>query len=108
MPPLIDPLEAAGLLREMEANEAEAKAREDEINRRRSNPALPLLMLVKKKSAKLGFDVGKVGPSGLGGVDVFVTTDEGETWAKSAEVSSVTLSGKRMKLLFFTADMLWN
>jgi hypothetical protein len=42
--------------------------------------ALPPLRIVNKKQVKLDFEVTEYGPSGLGSVDVFVTTDEGATW----------------------------
>jgi hypothetical protein len=44
---------------------------------------LPPLQIVNRKQATLDFDVTRVGPSGVGGVDLYVTTDEGETWEKS-------------------------
>jgi RNA polymerase sigma factor (sigma-70 family) len=43
---------------------------------------LPPLRILNKELAKLDFEVGRVGPSGLGGVDVYVTTDEGASWEK--------------------------
>lgn len=52
---------------------------------------LPPLQIVNKKQIKLGFDVAKFGPSGLGSVDVYVTTDEGASWEKSAGEVSVSL-----------------
>jgi hypothetical protein len=42
--------------------------------------ALPDLQYVNKRQVKLEFDVSKVGPSGLGGVEVYMTSDEGLTW----------------------------
>lgn len=45
--------------------------------------ALPQLQIVNKKQMKLAFDVTRVGPSGLGAVDVYVTEDEGGTWEKA-------------------------
>jgi hypothetical protein len=42
--------------------------------------ALPGLQYTNKRQVKLEFDVSKVGPSGLGGVEVYMTTDEGLTW----------------------------
>jgi hypothetical protein len=42
--------------------------------------ALPDLQYTNKRQVKLEFDVSKVGPSGLGGVEVYMTTDEGLTW----------------------------
>ena len=53
--------------------------------------ALPSLQIVNKKSLKVGFDVSKVGPSGLGSVDVYETTDEGATWNKSTVDSAASL-----------------
>jgi hypothetical protein len=38
------------------------------------------VQIVNKRQVKLEFDVAKFGPSGLGGVDVYVTTDDGATW----------------------------
>jgi hypothetical protein len=45
-----------------------------------SHSGMPPLQIVNKKQVKLEFDVDKFGPSGLGGVDVYVTTDDGATW----------------------------
>jgi hypothetical protein len=42
--------------------------------------ALPDLQYVNKKQVKLEFDVSRIGPSGLGGVEVYLTADEGLTW----------------------------
>lgn len=53
--------------------------------------SLPALQIVNKRQIKLGFDVSKVGPSGLGTVDVYVTTDEGATWEKSTADPAVSL-----------------
>jgi hypothetical protein len=47
--------------------------------------------IVNKNQAKIVFQVGKYGPSGLGSVDVYVTTDDGATWALSPGDRSVTL-----------------
>jgi hypothetical protein len=44
---------------------------------------LPPVQIVNHRSVKLEFDVGKYGPSGLGGADVFVTTNDGTTWDPS-------------------------
>jgi hypothetical protein len=52
---------------------------------------LPPLQIVNKKQVRLEFDVGKFGPSGLGGVDVYVTTDDGATWEKSIADPNVVL-----------------
>jgi hypothetical protein len=42
--------------------------------------ALPPLRIVNKKLVKLDFEVAEYGPSGVGSVDVYVTTDEGANW----------------------------
>src|SRR5262249_50235952 len=42
--------------------------------------ALPGVQLVNKKEVKLDFDVTKLGPSGLGSVEVYVTNDDGASW----------------------------
>jgi hypothetical protein len=49
------------------------------------------LRIVNKKQVKLDFQVAKFGPSGLGGVDVYMTTDEGATWEKAASDPHVSL-----------------
>jgi hypothetical protein len=38
--------------------------------------------IVKADKVRLDFTVGKVGPSGLGNADVYVTRDRGNTWSK--------------------------
>lgn len=43
---------------------------------------MPDLKIVNKRQMKLDFEVAKFGPSGLGRVNVFVTTDDGQTWEK--------------------------
>jgi hypothetical protein len=53
--------------------------------------ALPTLQIVNKRQVKLGFNVSRFGPSGLGTVDVYITTDEGATWQKSAADPNVSL-----------------
>lgn len=47
-----------------------------------SRGALTPLRIVNQRQVKLGFDVARFGPSGLGTVDVYVTGDEGATWEK--------------------------
>jgi hypothetical protein len=43
--------------------------------------SLQRLKIVRKNRVKIDFDVAKLGPSGIGGVEVYVTQDEGATWA---------------------------
>jgi hypothetical protein len=52
---------------------------------------LPPLQIVNRAQVKLGFDVTRFGPSGLGGVDVFVTMNEGMTWDKLPGEHQVSL-----------------
>ncbi len=68
-----------------------AKAEKEETKRRKSDAALPPLKIVNKQTKKLCFDVSKVGPSGLGSVDVYITTDEGEAWEKSTADPAASL-----------------
>jgi hypothetical protein len=42
-----------------------------------------LVEITNKRSVKVDFEVAKFGPSGLGTVDVYLTTDDGRTWDKS-------------------------
>jgi len=44
--------------------------------------SLPNLQIINKREAKLDFGVSRFGPSGLGSVEVWLTTDEGTTWEK--------------------------
>jgi hypothetical protein len=44
--------------------------------------SLPPLQIVNKRKAKIDFEVPRAGPSGLGSVDIYITTDEGTTWDK--------------------------
>jgi hypothetical protein len=53
--------------------------------------SLPALQIVNRAQVKLGFDVTKFGPSGLGGVDVYVTMNEGSTWEKVPGEAQVSL-----------------
>ncbi len=41
---------------------------------------LPPVVYTHKAALRLEFEVAKVGPSGLGGVDVYQTLDDGRTW----------------------------
>src|SRR5581483_2718973 len=49
------------------------------------------LQIVNKRQIRLDFEVPRVGPSGLGGVDVYVTTDDGQTWEKQFEEPSLAV-----------------
>jgi hypothetical protein len=52
---------------------------------------LPALRIVNKPQVKLDFDVSRFGPSGLGGVDVYVTQDEGANWEKAQSDAAAIL-----------------
>jgi hypothetical protein len=45
-------------------------------------PASPAVKIVKAREVQLNFTVAKVGPSGLGNADVYVTLDKGASWKK--------------------------
>jgi hypothetical protein len=53
--------------------------------------ALAAVELVNKPQAKIDFQIGKYGASGLGGVDVYVTTDDGANWTLSPSDRNVAL-----------------
>jgi hypothetical protein len=46
---------------------------------------LPALTLSNSTELSLEYDVTKVGPSGLGKVELFITTDDGRTWQRPVE-----------------------
>jgi hypothetical protein len=52
---------------------------------------LPAIELVNKGQAKIEFQIGKYGPSGLGSVDVYATSDDGATWTLASTDHNVTL-----------------
>jgi len=54
--------------------------------------ALPPVKIVNKREVKLDFEVAKVGPSGLGGADVYVTLNEGAAWSRLPGELSVALA----------------
>jgi hypothetical protein len=54
---------------------------------------LPPVRMVNKPQVKLDFDVTRFGPSGLGGVDVYVTQDEGANWEKAQSDVAPALAG---------------
>ena len=53
--------------------------------------ALAAVELVNKKQAKIDFQIGKYGASGLGSVDIYVTTDDGAHWTLSPGDRNVSL-----------------
>jgi hypothetical protein len=53
--------------------------------------SLPALQVVKMKQVKLDFNVDKVGPSGLGSVEVYATPDEGNSWEQVPPGSDTVL-----------------
>lgn len=52
---------------------------------------LPPLQITNKRQVKLGFDVSRFGPSGLGSVEIYQTADDGATWEKMPGDSALTL-----------------
>ncbi len=51
----------------------------------------PAVKVVKTREVRLDFTVAKVGPSGLGNADVYVTLDKGANWKKLPGDSPITL-----------------
>ncbi|MGH7222757.1 MAG: hypothetical protein ACRELF_05995 [Gemmataceae bacterium] len=51
----------------------------------------PAVKIVKEREVRLDFTVAKVGPSGLGAADVYVTFDKGKTWKKMSPEVSISL-----------------
>jgi hypothetical protein len=58
---------------------------------RAGTSGLPPVRLVNSRQVKLDFSVSKLGRSGLGGVDVYVTADDGTTWARAPGEPTVSL-----------------
>ncbi len=56
-----------------------------------SRGTLPPVEVLNKPQAPIDFQVGKYGPSGLGSVEVYVSTDDGATWTLSPGDRNVTL-----------------
>lgn len=60
---------------------------------------LPQLQIISKKQVKIDYEVAKFGPSGLGTVDVYSTTDDGQSWnLVHTESPSVTDSRSALPL----------
>jgi hypothetical protein len=57
----------------------------------RAQEALPPVQFTNQREARLRFEVAKLGPSGLGGVDVYLTTDDGRTWQRAPLKPPATL-----------------
>lgn len=53
--------------------------------------SLTPVKIVNKRQVRIEFDISKVGPSGVGSVEVYVTHDEGATWQLSAADSKPSL-----------------
>jgi hypothetical protein len=53
--------------------------------------AEPRLTVVNRPQFKVEFQITRVGPSGLGTADVYLTTDEGQTWEKTQNDEPLTL-----------------
>jgi hypothetical protein len=48
------------------------------------------LQFIKNRELTLDYEVAKIGPSGLGSVELFVTQDEGRSWQKVADFQNLT------------------
>lgn len=61
-----------------------AQKTNETVNKR----VLPSLKIVNKKQVRIDYEVAKFGPSGLGSVEIYCTTDEGQTWNLALTESS--------------------
>jgi hypothetical protein len=52
---------------------------------------MPPVRVINKRAVKLGFDVGRIGPSGLGSVQVYVTTNDGASWEELKDNPAIQL-----------------
>jgi hypothetical protein len=52
---------------------------------------LPTKQIINKKQVRLDFEVARYGPSGIGAVDVYLTTDDGRNWEKARPDKSLNL-----------------
>lgn len=50
---------------------------------------LPMLQYVNQQLVKLQYEIKRHGPSGIGGIQVWLTRDDGETWSPFAEVKDI-------------------
>jgi hypothetical protein len=52
---------------------------------------LPAKQIINKRQVRLEFEVARYGPSGIGAVDVYLTTDDGRNWEKAPPDPSLNL-----------------
>lgn len=57
------------------------------------NDTLSLVEITNKKEIKIDFEVAKFGPSGIGSIDVYMTTDDGRTWERNVGDHKAVLPG---------------
>jgi hypothetical protein len=58
-----------------------------------ASAALPQVMVVRTPELKLEFEVTKAGPSGVGSVDVYLSTDDGQRWDPSQKDLKIDVPG---------------
>lgn len=51
--------------------------------------ALPMLQYVNQHQVKVQYEIKRQGPSGIGGIQIWLTKDDGESWAPYAEVKDI-------------------
>ena len=69
--------------------------------------ALPQLQYINSSEVLLEYELSKVGPSGVGSVDIFVTQDEGQTWdhvATDAKVIGKIVGGRHEGIVVLPGD----
>jgi hypothetical protein len=57
---------------------------------RSASGQIPPVTLVRSRSITLNYEVSKVGPSGIGKVELWLTRDDGRTWERFAEDADLT------------------
>jgi hypothetical protein len=72
-----------------------------------ANRSLPQLQVVNEPEIEVEYEVSKVGPSGLGKVEVWITRDAGANWVRFAEdpeASQATTAGKYKRTLMLPGE----
>ncbi|MBM3993090.1 MAG: hypothetical protein FJ303_02880 [Planctomycetes bacterium] len=77
--PQVDPVKTPGGLEGIQSLAHAAPARKP----------LPLLQYINQHLVRLQYEIKRHGPSGIGGVQIWLTKDDGETWVPYAEIKDL-------------------
>jgi hypothetical protein len=72
-----------------------------------SGKKLPALQYLNQPEFMVEYEVSKLGPSGLGSVELYRTRDDGETWEKyayDADVANATRGARLQRMVQFTQN----